>query len=72
MAIRDIPENVNKKVESIGISKTIKHTLISKELWLIILSFFFFDIRSRAHVYLEKCAREWIEWKSRMAWFLES
>ena len=42
--IRDNPINVNMKLETIGIKKTITHTLFSKEIWLVALSFFFVDI----------------------------
>lgn len=43
-AIRDNPIDLEKKIESIGLFNTFKNTIISKEIWLIALSFFFVDV----------------------------
>lgn len=44
VAIRDNPDNPTEKVKSIGLKATLKGTIISKEIWLIALAFFFVDI----------------------------
>lgn len=43
-AIRDNPNNLSKKVESIGIKNTLHHTFSNKHVWFIAFSFFFVDI----------------------------
>ena len=43
-AIRDNPNNVSEKLDSIGLRNTLKETLNNKWIWFVSFSFFFVDI----------------------------